>query len=228
MVHPLLEVAKVTAPVPDPPALVSATDDPETTTRVVLDTVSVDCAAAQVRATAALVLGAKVVPSTVELALVAVTAQVPTVARLTLVPDREQPSLTVANVTPPDPDPPLLVSVTVVPVTTGSVEVDTVSASCAVANVKVTASLVAETKPEEKALVAVTAQVPTPVRVTTAPVMVHPLLDDANVTAPVPDPPALVSVTDVPDTTTRVVFDTVSVACAAAQVRVRVALVLGA
>jgi hypothetical protein len=58
--------------------------------------------------------------------------------------------------------------------------------------------------------------------------MVHPLLDVAKVTAPVPDPPALVSVTDVPETTTRVVFDTASVACAAAQVSVTAALVLGA
>ena len=73
-----------------------------------------------------------------------------------------------------------------------------------------------------------TAQVPAPVRARAALAMVHPLLDVAKVMAPVPDPPALVSVTDVPDTTTRVVFDTVSVDCAAAQVRVTVALVLGA
>ena len=83
--------------------------------------------------------------STVELALVAVTRHVPRVDRLTLVPDSEQPVLDVANVTSPDPEPPLLVSVTVVPVTTGMVDVETVSAACAVPNVNVTGSLVAET-----------------------------------------------------------------------------------
>jgi len=169
-----------------------------------------------------------VVSSTVDVALVAVTAHVPAVERLTLVPDREQPVDAVAKVTPPDPEPPLLVSVTVVPVTTGVVAVDTASAACAVAKVKMTGSLVADTNPVAKPLVAVAEQVPVPVRVRTAPVMVHPLLDVANVTAPAPEPPELVSVTDVPDTTTRVVFDTVSVACAAAQVSVTVALVLGA
>ena len=58
MVQPLLLVAKVIAPVPEPPALAKVTDDPATTTRVLLDTVRVDCAADQVSATVALVLGA--------------------------------------------------------------------------------------------------------------------------------------------------------------------------
>ena len=168
------------------------------------------------------------VPSTVELALVVVTAQVPAVDRLRLVPDKEQPVLTVANVSSPVPEPPLLVSVTVVPVTTGSVEVDTVSAACAVAKVNVTSSLVADTNPVEYVLVAVTAQVPVPVRVSAVPVIVHPLLDVAKVMAPVPDPPVLVSVTVVPDTTMSVAFETRSVACSAAHVRVTLALVFGA
>ena len=168
------------------------------------------------------------VPSTVELALVTVTAQVPAVDRLRLVPDREQPVLTVANVSSPVPEPPLLVRVTVVPVTTGSVEVDTVSAACAVAKVKVTSSLVAETKPDEYALVAFTEQVPVPERVRIVPVTVQPLLLVAKVTAPVPEPPALVIVMEVPDTAMSVVFETRSVDCAAAQVSVAVALVFGA
>jgi hypothetical protein len=83
--------------------------------------------------------------STVELALVAVTTHVPMVDRLRLVPDSEQPVVVEANVTSPVPEPPPLVSVTVVPVTTGTVELDTVSVACAVPNVKVMASLVAET-----------------------------------------------------------------------------------
>ena len=69
------------------------------------------------------------VSSTVDVALVVVTVHVPAVDRLRLVPDREQPVVAVAKVTPPVPDPPLLVSVTVVPVTTGVVAVDTVSAA---------------------------------------------------------------------------------------------------
>lgn len=77
-------------------------------------------------------------------------------------------------------------------------------------------------------MVAVTEQVPVPVRVRMVPVMVQLLLEVANVTVPVPDPPALVKVIDVPDTTIRVVLDTESVACAAAQVSVTELLVLGA
>jgi hypothetical protein len=48
-------------------------------------------------------------------------------------------------VTSPVPDPPLLVNVIETAATTGSVDDVTVSVACAVANVKVTVSLVAET-----------------------------------------------------------------------------------
>jgi hypothetical protein len=61
----------------------------------------------------------------------------------------------------------------------------------------------------------VTVQVPAVLVVSNAPVIVQPLLD-ANVTWPVPDPPAVVSVIGVPTVPVMVVFDTVSVAAAAA------------
>jgi hypothetical protein len=141
-VHPLLDDAYVTEPVPEPPVALSVIAVPDTTMRVVLASESVACSAAHVNVTAELVLGAYVVPSTVEPALVAVTAQVPKLSRLTLAPVRSQPSVTVVNVTSPVPDPPLVVSESVVPVTTGSVDVDTDSGSCAVAKVNVTAVLV--------------------------------------------------------------------------------------
>lgn len=60
-----------------------------------------------------------------------------------------------------------------------------------------------------------TVQVPAVLVVSNAPVIVQPLLD-ANVTWPVPDPPAVVSVIGVPTVPVMVVFDTVSVAAAAA------------
>ena len=82
------------------------------------------------------------VSSTVDPAFVAVTTQVPSVSRLKLVSVRSHPSVTELNVTSPVPDPPLVVSVSVVPVTTGSVDVDTDSGSCAVAKMNVTAVLV--------------------------------------------------------------------------------------
>jgi hypothetical protein len=80
----------------------------------------------------------------VDVAFVAVTEQVPTVERVRLVPESVQPEVAVAKVTSPVPEPPLLVNVRVVPVTTGMVAVDTVRAACAVPNVNVTGSLVAE------------------------------------------------------------------------------------
>ena len=60
-----------------------------------------------------------------------------------------------------------------------------------------------------------TVQVPAVLVVSNAPVIVQPLLD-ANVTWPVPDAPAVVSVIGVPTVPVMVVFDTVSVAAAAA------------
>ena len=68
---------------------------------------------------------------------------------------------------------------------------------------------------------------PVPVRVSTLAVMVQPLLLVAKVVAPVPEPPARVRVMDVPATTTRVVLETVRVACSRAQVRVTALLVRG-
>lgn len=145
MVHPVLVVAKVIAPEPDPPAVVRAIALPAVAVLVVFATVRVVCMIAQVKVTGALVFEAYVVSPTVELALVAVTAQVPMVERLTLVPERVQPAVVVANVTSPVPDPPLLVSVMVVAATTVSVDDVMVSAACAVANVNVTEVLVDET-----------------------------------------------------------------------------------
>ena len=145
MVHPVLVVAKVIAPEPDPPAVVRAIALPAVAVLVVFDTVRVVCMTAHVNVTDGLVFAAYVVPSTVELALVAVTAQVPMVERSTLVPERVQPAVVVANVTSPVPDPPLLVSVMVVAATTVSVADEMVSAACAVAKVNVTEVLADET-----------------------------------------------------------------------------------
>ena len=65
------------------------------------------------------------------------------------------------------------------------------------------------------ALVAVTVQVPTAAAVRVVPLMVQLVLLDAYVTAPVPDPPVVLSVVVPPKATVDGVLTATSVACVA-------------
>jgi len=139
----------------------------------------------------------------VSAALVAVTEQVPADVTLSEEPETAQPVAvpsTTANDTAPVPEPPLVISVSAVP-KVPLVDVTVSAAWIAGAKVTVVGFDEIEAKVESPALVAVTVQVPADVALSEEPDTAHPVAVPSaavNETAPVPEPPLVVSVSEPP------------------------------
>lgn len=196
---PLVTV-KLTPPVPEPPDVVSGNAVP-------------NVPVTEVRLRAAWVALAKVTAVgdddtgvwLASPALVAVTEQVPALVEVRLDPLTAQPvavPLVVVKVTAPVPEPPEVMSVNDVPKVPES-EVMVSALWPAGPKVTVVGDDEIAKKLASAALVAVTMQVPTPVVLRLDPLTAQPVavpLVTENVTAPVPEPPAVVSANGVPKT----------------------------
>ena len=111
------------------------------------------------------------------------------------------PALVTANENEPVPDPPVALSVRLMPAVAVVVEIDTADAWAMRFTVTVVSADVAASKFASSALVARTVHVPPLVKLSVDPVTEHPAVPaetSANVTAPVPCPPDVVSVSGVP------------------------------